>query len=555
MTSRSVEALSGERSLLRQRRARVARRCYPEHARGMIVFLTEQVKAANERECRASMQLKIPKIETASASLSAKTLEIHANLVLLVPATKATLASLPHGQTLAQRMERAHYKRSDARPFVTELPNSASTRIAIGGVRSDHDTFSLLTLARELIAAHAAHRPARLAIAAHGLSQPDAHRGIEAVLAAALAACFQLPEYKSRPNEAWALKQIVLFGYKDQATIARIAAEAKGNNLARYLTALPANELTPKTYRKRAEQLARAYGWKSEFLDLKKLRSRGAGAFIAVAQGSPDDDAGILHLHYEPTKKGKRKPVALVGKGICFDTGGTNLKPARYMHGMHEDMEGSAVALGSLLALTELKVDFPIDCWLALAQNHIGPKAYKQNEVVKAANGTTIEIVHTDAEGRMVLADTLFFASKQKPALIIDYATLTGACVAALSTRASGVFTNRTDWTAMLIKAGEASGERVWPFPTPPDYEEALKSDVADIKQCTLENDADHILAALFLKRFVAADVPWLHIDLSAGNHKGGLAHIPTNVTGFGVRLSLNLLLDQKAIKETREAN
>jgi leucyl aminopeptidase len=275
---------------------------------------------------------------------------------------------------------------------------------------------------------------------------------------------------------------------------------------------------------------------------MKKLKRLGAGAFVAVAQGSPEPDAGILHLRYTPHAKARKESLALVGKGICFDTGGTNLKPARHMHGMHEDMEGSAVALGTLLALTELKVDYPVDCWLALAQNHIGPNAYKQNDVVKAANGKTIEVMHTDAEGRMILADTLYFASKQKPGLIIDYATLTGSCVAALSTRLSGAFTNRSQWIPDLIKAGEDSGERVWPFPLPEDFKSSLKSDIADIKQCTLDNDADHILAAIFLKEFIEGDPAWVHIDLSAGNHKSGLAHIPTDVTGFGVRVSLQFI-------------
>jgi leucyl aminopeptidase len=212
------------------------------------------------------------------------------------------------------------------------------------------------------------------------------------------------------------------------------------------------------------------------------------------------------------------------------------------MHGMHEDMEGSAVALGTLLALTELKVDFPIDCWLALATNQIGPNAYRQNEVIKAASGMSIEIMHTDAEGRMVLADTLYLASQRKPRMILDYATLTGACVGALSTRMSGVFSNNQALYPKLIQAGEESGERVWPFPLYEDFKEALKSEIADIKQCTLDSDADHILAALFLKEFIGKDIDWVHVDLAAGNRKGGLAHIPTATTGFGVRFSLALL-------------
>ena len=149
----------------------------------------------------------------------------------------------------------------------------------------------------------------------------------------------------------------------------------------------------------------------------------------------------------------------------------------------------------------------------------------------------------------MVLADTLYFASQQKPKLIVDYATLTGDCVGALSTRMSGTLTNREKLVPVLIEAGNASGERVWPFPLPKDYEDALKSDIADIKQCTLDSDADHILAATFLKKFLVNDPDWVHVDLSAGNHKGGLAHIPTDITGFGVRFTLNLLLDQKIIQ------
>nr|MDA8361635.1 leucyl aminopeptidase family protein [Gammaproteobacteria bacterium] len=162
-----------------------------------------------------------------------------------------------------------------------------------------------------------------------------------------------------------------------------------------------------------------------------------------------------------------------------------------------------------------------------------------------ALNGTTIEIVHTDAEGRMVLADTLTLASRSKPGLIIDYATLTGACVYALGSRMSGGFSNRADYLPLMFAASAASGERVWPFPLPEDYENDLKSDVADIKQCTLEGEADHILAGLFLKRFVGEGTPWLHLDLAAGRHKGGLGLVPTDVSGFGVRFTLSLLLDQ----------
>jgi leucyl aminopeptidase len=287
-----------------------------------------------------------------------------------------------------------------------------------------------------------------------------------------------------------------------------------------------------------------------DFLDTRALARKQAGAFLAVAQASPVNDAGIVHLRYRPARHGGKR-LALVGKGICFDTGGVNVKPARYMNGMHEDMQGSAVALGTLLALTRLGLEHPVDCWLALAQNHIGSKAYKPNDVVTASNGTSIEVIHTDAEGRMVLADTLALACKEKPQLLIDFATLTGACIYSLSSRYSGVFSNRDALHAALTTAGRDSGERVWPFPLDKDFDEDLKSTLADTKQCTLEGEADHILAARFLSRFVDSDINWVHVDLAASNRKGGLGHIPTDTTGFGVRFTLNLLLQQGVLEQS----
>ena len=492
------------------------------------------------------MQLRIAKIKQHPQQLSHKSGEIYTNLIILLPAEFKKFPLLPDGEVLQERMQRKNFKPSAGDPFITDLPNKTGTHVSLATIDAANDTFELLTLARKLVAAHTSAE--QLAIAFYGTDALLAERACEAVIAAALAADFAMPDYRSDPEKQPALDEIHVHGHQASHGYQRTIAEAMGNNLARYLTALPVNELTPALYRKRVEKIARDYGWKTEFFDNKKLRTRGAGAFLAVAQGSPEPDAGILRLRYQPKTKARGSLLALVGKGICFDTGGVNLKTAKGMYGMHEDMEGSAVALGTLLALTELHVDFPVECWMALAQNHIGPKAYKPNEVVTAANGTTIEIVHTDAEGRMVLADTLVLASAQKPKLIIDYATLTGACVQALGTIYSGAVSNRLELLPKIIEAGKTSGERVWPFPMDADYEKELKSDIADIKQCPLGPEADQILAAVFLKRFVSGDADWVHVDLSAGNHKGGLGHVPTDVTGFGVRFSLNLIFDQKVM-------
>jgi leucyl aminopeptidase len=233
---------------------------------------------------------------------------------------------------------------------------------------------------------------------------------------------------------------------------------------------------------------------------------------LAVARGNATRDAGILRLRYRPRREAGTS-LALVGKGVLFDTGGTNLKPFAGMLDMHTDMQGSAVALGTLLALAELRVPYGIDAWLAITENRMAADAYKPQDLVTAVNGTTIQVIHTDAEGRMVLADTLALAAREQPAMIIDYATLTGSCVAALTERYSGVFSNRAAANALLQQAGAQSGERVWPFPMDDDYDELLKSDVADIKQCSAENAGDHILGARFLSRFVPRNVPWIHVD------------------------------------------
>jgi leucyl aminopeptidase len=282
---------------------------------------------------------------------------------------------------------------------------------------------------------------------------------------------------------------------------------------------------------------------KYEFLSTNRLRRLGAGAFLAVAQGNAGDDAGIVRLSYRPD--GTSEPsLALVGKGILFDTGGTNLKPFRGMLDMHMDMQGSAVALGTAVELASREVPFAFDVWLAVTENRISATAYKSQDVVVAANGVSIQVVHTDAEGRMVLADTLALAANEKPKIMIDFATLTGTCVSALTTRYSGVFSNRAASARSLLGAGMTSGERVWPFPLDDDFDDSLKSDVADVKQCAVDGSGDHIYAARFLKRFVPDDIAWVHIDLSAGQHKGGLGAIPTEVTGFGVNYTLELLGD-----------
>jgi leucyl aminopeptidase len=513
----------------------------------MICVLSEQVKA-NSMDIPYRHSEKI-KLNQHAKDLPPTALERLSVVILLVPHRpgKAVWERLPYGQLLKSRWQQLQRRARDSDCLLTDLPNKAGTRALLLAIKPDCDSFSSLTHARKLAAEVRKLDPAALAIQLSGLKPPHDGRLRDNMISALLAAACPMPDFKSKPGKVARLKRIDLYGCAESADLAALQAESMGNHLARWLSALPGNELTPALYRTYLGKLAKQQGWQMQFLDRKALARKKAGAFLAVCQGSPTADAGIVQLRYRPPR-GRQEKLALVGKGICFDTGGVNVKPARYMNGMHEDMQGSAVALGTLLALTQLKVDYPIDCWLALAENHIGSRAYKPNDVITACNGTSIEIKHTDAEGRMVLADTLALASRGKPAVMIDYATLTGTCIQALSSRYSGVFSNRDALHGTLINAGRDSGERVWPFPLDDDFDEALKSDIADTLQCSLDGDADHILAARFLQRFVDEGIDWIHVDLAASNHKGGLGHIPTDTTGFGVRFTLNLLQQQSLL-------
>ena len=459
-------------------------------------------------------------------------------LVILIPEGKRdAVAQTPWGDFLSRRLAAFPDKTN---PVLLSGPDGA--RISVGSVTGGTSAFKTLTLARKLVGPLLKERPGQINVVSLLKDSSEASAMTEAIVAAVHADLFTLPKISKTPAEASPLKALHFFGDLGPADFRNAEATAEGNNLARWLTQLPGNYLTPELYRGYVESLAKDEGWETDFIGVERLKELGAGAFLSVIEASPNQDAGILHLRYRPDGA-DGQPLALVGKGICFDTGGTNLKVSGSMLGMHGDMQGSAVALGTLLALTRLKFDQPVDCWLALAENHIGPKGVKCNDVITALNGTTIELINTDAEGRMVLADTLALASREKPRAILDYATLTGAVVSALGQRMAGAITNRRQWVEPLIQAGERCGERVWPMPYEDDYDEDLKSEVADTLQCRTAGAGDHLYAARFLGKFVGEDIGWVHVDMaSSGTHKGGLAQIPTDLQGFGVRFGVEWL-------------
>jgi leucyl aminopeptidase len=480
----------------------------------------------------------LPKLAENKQEITAKLLETASHALMLLPVSK-TLPDVPGSAELKAVMKRRDLK-TDAlakSPVAVQLPGGALVVVAM--LKAEASTFETHEQVRKALALLMAEHPKSLTLAVFGEAAFRA-RAAEAAVYAALVNAVPLPSRKSKPDAA--LKSVHVWGHKSADGYARVQALAEGNLLTRGLTVQGPDELTPGVYRKRIKALAKQYGWSVEEFAFDKLKKMGAGAFCAVAQGSPAKDAAIVRISYKGAgAKSKSKKVAFVGKGICFDTGGHNLKPAKYMQGMHEDMNGSAVVLGILAAASKLKLPVALDGWVALAENHISPQAYRQNEVVTALNGTTIEVVHTDAEGRMVLADTLTLASRAKPDLIADFATLTGSMHYALGSRMSGLFASSSTLAHQASRAASASGERIVVFPYPGDYDSSLDSTVADVKQCSMEGEADHILATRFLSRFVG-DTPWLHMDISGHSCKGGLGAVMSDTNGFGVAWGMALL-------------
>ena len=452
------------------------------------------------------------------------------------------LAGIPHAG-LWQKLYRAAKRESPLPLLATRLPNARQTVAAVAFAKTGRSGFERLETARKLVKEVLKPGVAQLHCHVEGLPETEAAAWREAVVSAALAASAAMPQRKTKAAPPCDLRGVDVFGARTGDFAATIASAA-GNHLARWLTTLPPNELDCVAYRRTLQQLARREGWSFRFYDERALARLGAGAFLAVSRANAHRGAGIVRLSYRAPGRGTRSRIGLVGKGICFDTGGINLKAHKGMYMMHGDMQGSAVAVGTLLACTRSRMRADMDCWVALTENEIGPRAYRPQEVVRASNGVTIQVVHSDAEGRMVLADTLALASREKPRLLLDFATLTGACVNALTDRYSGAFTNRPALHERLQHVGRESGERVWCFPMDEDFDTDLESPIADVMQCTLDSKGDHILAARFLGRFVGAGVPWVHIDLAAAEHKGGLGHVPTEFTGFGVRYALHLLGD-----------
>ena len=319
----------------------------------------------------------------------------------------------------------------------------------------------------------------------------------------------------------------------------KVLAEAA--NFAKDMVNEPANHMTPSIMAETAKLLAESFGFKCQVLDRDEMGRLGMGSLLGVAQGSNEPPRFII-LEYNGNKK--EKPVVLVGKAITFDTGGISIKPADKMELMKSDMAGGAAVMGAFMAMAGLKLPVNVVGLIPATENMPSGTACKPGDILKASNGKTIEIISTDAEGRLILADALVYAKRYEPKAVIDIATLTGACVVALGRHASGMLGTDEKLMTKIKEAGERSSERVWQLPLWEEYEELLKSDIADVKNSGAR-EAGTIAGGIFLKKFV--DYPWAHIDIAGTgwDSKEG-PYRPKGATGVGVRMLTEFLREWK---------
>jgi leucyl aminopeptidase len=365
----------------------------------------------------------------------------------------------------------------------------------------------------------------------------------QAVTEGILFSLYELTKFKTGSEKKKEVKECILavetkdaLKTKQGITRGRIISEAA--NFTKDLVAYPGNEATPSYLAKKARETARKLNLKCKIMQKPEIEKLGMNAFIGVAKGSEEPPKFII-LEYRPAKKNV-DTIVIIGKGITFDSGGISLKPGQGMEEMKNDMGGGAAVLGAIRAAAGLKIPLNIIALVPATENLPSGTAVKPGDILKSYSGKTIEVINTDAEGRLVLSDALAYAKRYQPKAVIDLATLTGACEVALGNFATGMMGNDEKLIARIKKAGEETGERVWQLPLWEEYDELIKSDIADVKNLG-GRAGGAITAAAFLKKFVG-DFPWVHLDI-AGTvwTKQDRPYIGKGPTGVGVRLLIEL--------------
>ena len=381
------------------------------------------------------------------------------------------------------------------------------------------------------------------------LKRMDAAEIREFLLRSLFLADYGFPRYKSTDQEKKPLKAIAIeprgaFAGVASREVEKARAVARVARLVRDLGNTPSNDMLPSDFADRVMKEAKARGVKVTVLDKKAIRKERMGGLLAVNRGSVEEPRVVV-LEYRGGKKGDA-PVALVGKGVTFDSGGISIKPADKMGDMKWDMMGAATVMGVVLAAADLHLEVNLVAIAALTENLPSGSAYKPGDIVRFRNGKTAEIDNTDAEGRVILADALDYAAEWKPAVILDFATLTGAALVALGLEAAIVFTDHDALAKELVNAGERTDERLWRLPMWEEYRENIRSDWADMKN-TGGRWGGSINGAMFLKEFVDPKTPWAHLDIAGtANYDRDYAGYPVGATSFGLGLTLRWLQERQ---------
>lgn len=366
-----------------------------------------------------------------------------------------------------------------------------------------------------------------------------------AVVEGAQLAAYQFSKYRSKPNGAAEIKSFTLFrsGMKKTAALQKSIATAQALVpavfLARDLVNEPPSVANARFLGAKTQEHCRGRGLSVEVWNKKKIAAMNLAGLLAVNRGSLEEPR-FIKIHYQPKRKAQKK-VFLIGKGITFDSGGLSLKPSKSMETMKLDMAGGAAVIATMSCLPTLDLDIEVTGYVPTTDNLPGHNAQKPGDVIRYLNGKTIEVLNTDAEGRLILADALALAAQQKPDYMINLATLTGACMTALGTQVGGIFSNNQPLADHLLRASQEAGEKLWQLPLVKEYKELIKSSVADMKNIGGAHGGA-ITAALILQEFVG-DTPWAHLDIAGPAFaESDNALGPKGGTGFGVRTLLRFL-------------
>jgi leucyl aminopeptidase len=366
----------------------------------------------------------------------------------------------------------------------------------------------------------------------------------QAIVEGTALAAYRFDRYKSPSAEGEGdgrrIQELVVAAHDDHAaTVARALLVSEAVNRARDLQNTPSNDLTPLRLGDAAMALAAEHEHlETEVEGRAAIEARNMGCFAAVGAGSENEPA-LITIRYEPPNP--RGPVlGLVGKAVTFDTGGISIKPANKMSEMKFDMSGGAAVLGAVDAIAALGLPVRVVAVVGATENMPDGRAFRPGDVLRASNGTTVEVLNTDAEGRLVLADCLVHAVALGAERLVDLATLTGAIVSALGVTHCGLFSDDDEWARAVADAGTRSGELTWRLPLHPDYADLLKSQTADIVNVNEARKAGSIVAAEFLRKFTSG-VPWAHLDIAGTAFESGRPYTPKGGSGFGVRLLVEL--------------